>query len=61
MRTYKSYLDAGGEDAAKKVHALREFYRREFRNGNSDECFILWLESAMERARELEQEGENHD
>jgi len=48
------YLESGGQDAAYSIHRIREFYRQNFINGQYDESFITWLESAMERAREIE-------
>ena len=30
------------------VKALREHYRREYRNGGSDEAFLLWLERRLD-------------
>jgi len=59
-RTYRVYEGNNDTDAAKRIHSLREFYRREFSNGVSDESFLLWLETSLENAR-IKQEGESHD
>jgi hypothetical protein len=29
------------------IGALREYYRRQFKNGESDESFILWLKGKL--------------
>lgn len=34
------------------IHSLREFYRRHYLNGESDESFILWIEDIMHIAYE---------
>ena len=31
------------------LKALREFYRRNFRNGRSDESFLMWIETELEK------------
>lgn len=35
------------ENESVVILALREYYRREFKNGGSDEAFVLWIESKL--------------
>jgi hypothetical protein len=38
------------EDLA-HIKRLRNYYRRNFQNGQSDECFIIWLEAGLKELR----------
>ena len=35
------------------VNALRNYYADEFRNGASDESFLIWLEMVLTEMREI--------
>ena len=30
------------------LQALREYYRQNFRNGESDEAFVMWIEASVD-------------
>lgn len=34
------------------IHALREYYRKNYKNGESNASFLLWIESVIEFDRE---------
>jgi len=38
----------------KRIKALRNYYRRHFTNGASDEAFLTWIEAHLEKIREEE-------
>ena len=40
------------------IRTLRSWYRRNYENGHSDECFMLWLERKLQQEAEAE---EQHD
>ena len=41
------------EDDIKKVKALRNYYRRNFVNGGSDEAFLVWVECVLNGLRDI--------
>lgn len=32
-----------------EVKRLRNYYRKNFQNGDSDECFLTWVETTLEK------------
>lgn len=40
------------ENESVVIKALREYYRREYRNGHSDEAFIVWVEGMIDGGEE---------
>ena len=47
------------EKETRFIKTLREHYRREYTNGGSDECFILWLEGRLKKIYGSDQDTED--
>lgn len=41
----KKAIEITEENEAEIIKALREYYRKEFKNGGSDQAFIVWIQS----------------
>lgn len=41
----------------RRIKRLREFYRHKFRAGDSDEAFLIWIETCLEELKEVVQKS----
>jgi predicted DNA-binding protein (UPF0278 family) len=51
MAQIKKQVDKIEEKETKMIQKLRDYYRNNFRNGYSNESFLLWIEVQMEKGR----------